>query len=330
MRVITLKKFGSADMLQLDESATPKPQSGEVLIRVRAAGINRPDILQRQGLYPAPADASPILGLEVAGEIVACGENVFGWQPGDRVCALVNGGGYADYAVAPAAQCLPIPKEFSYVEAAALPETFFTVWSNLWLRAKIKSGESLLVHGGTSGIGTTAIQLAVAFGIKVFATAGSGEKCKAIAALGAVAINYREQDFAEEIKTLTQGKGVNVILDIVGDNYIQKNIAAAAKDGRIVSIAFLNGSRAHLDLMPLLLKRLTLTGSTLRGQSPQVKAAIAQDLKQTVWPLLTAEKDGVPNIKPIIDSVFALADVASAHKRMESSLHIGKIILSLE
>ena len=330
MRVITLKKFGSADMLQLDESATPKPQSGEVLIRVRAAGINRPDILQRQGLYPAPADASPILGLEVAGEIVACGENVFGWQPGDSVCALVNGGGYADYAVAPAAQCLPIPTEFSYVEAAALPETFFTVWSNLWLRAKIKSGESLLVHGGTSGIGTTAIQLAVAFGIKVFATAGSGEKCKAIAALGAVAINYREQDFAEEIKTLTQGKGVNVILDIVGDNYIQKNIAAAAKDGRIVSIAFLNGSRAHLDLMPLLLKRLTLTGSTLRGQSPQVKAAIAQDLKQTVWPLLTAEKDGVPNIKPIIDSVFALADVASAHKRMESSLHIGKIILSLE
>lgn len=330
MRVITLKKFGSADMLQLDESPTPKPRSGEVLIRVRAAGINRPDILQRQGLYPAPADASPILGLEVAGEVAACGEDVFDWQPGDKVCALVNGGGYAEYALAPAAQCLPIPRDFSYIEAAALPETFFTVWSNLWQRAKLKAGESLLIHGGTSGIGITAIQLAIAFGVKVFATAGSAEKCKAIEALGGVAINYREQDFVEELKHLTQGQGVNVILDMVGDDYIQKNISAAAKEGRIVSIAFLNGSKAHLDLMPLLLKRLTLTGSTLRAQSPQAKAAIAQELKHYVWPLLNAEKEGLPKIKPVIDSVFALADVANAHKRMESSQHIGKIILRVQ
>jgi len=327
MKIITIKEFGSPHVLQLQDGESPKPKVDEVLIRVHAAGINRPDIIQRQGLYPAPADASPILGLEVAGEIIARGENVVEWNVGDKVCALVNGGGYAEYAVAPAAQCLLIPEGFSFIQAAALPETFFTVWHNLWQRAKIQTGESLLVHGGTSGIGTTAIQLAVAFGIKVFSTAGSTLKCQTIEALGSVAINYREQDFAEEIKRYTHGQGVNVILDIVGDEYIQKNISAAAKEGRIVSIAFLNGSKAHLDLMPLLMKRLTLTGSTLRAQSPQVKANIAQELKQHVWPLLGNEQE---KIKPIIDSVFPLSDVVKAHERMESNQHIGKIVLILE
>ena len=324
MQTITLKKFGATDVLELGDSPIPTPKSGEVLIRVHAAGINRPDILQRQGLYPAPADASPILGLEVAGEITALGENVTDWKIGDKVCALVNGGGYAEYAVAPVAQCLPIPDSFSFIQAAALPETFFTVWHNLFQRAQLKAGETLLIHGGTSGIGTTAIQLAVAFCVKVFATAGSAEKCQAIESLGAMAINYREQDFVAEIKSQTQGQGVNVILDMVGGDYIQRNFSAAAKDARIVNIAFLNGSKTELDLMPLMLKRLTLTGSTLRAQSAQVKAGIAQELKRQAWPLLNHQK-----IKPIIDSVFPFAEVAKAHERMESSQHIGKIILNI-
>ena len=327
MKTITITEFGSPQVLQLQDVEIPKPKLGEVLVRVHAAGINRPDIVQRQGLYPPPADASPVLGLEVSGEIVECGEHVYEWTVGDKVCALVNGGGYAEYAVAPATQCLPIPAGFSFVQAAALPETFFTVWSNLWVRAGLKEGESLLVHGGTSGIGTTAIQLAIAVGNKVFATAGSVEKCKAIEELGAVAINYREQDFVGEIKRHTQDKGVDVILDMVGGDYIQKNISAAAKDGRIVNIAFLQGSKVNLDVMPLMLKRLTLTGSTLRAQSPQAKANIAQELKQYVWPLLGV---GYKNIKPIIDSVFPFGDVVKAHERMESSQHIGKIILTLE
>lgn len=323
MYVITLKKIGTPDVLEIGDSPIPTPNSDEVLIRVHAAGINRPDILQRQGLYPAPADASPILGLEVAGEISEIGKDVTEWKIGDKVCALVNGGGYAEYAVAPAAQCLPIPDNFSFAQAAALPETFFTVWHNLFQRAQLKAGETLLVHGGTSGIGTTAIQLAVTFGVNVFATAGSMEKCQAITSLGAVAINYREQDFVAEIKTQTQGQGVNVILDMVGGDYIQRNISAAAKDARIVNIAFLNGSKTELDLMPLMLKRLTLTGSTLRAQSPQIKAKIAQELKKQVWPLLDQQK-----IKPIIDSAFPFSEVAKAHERMESSQHIGKIILT--
>jgi NADPH:quinone reductase len=324
MRLITLKNFGGPYVLGVGDSPIPAPKSGEVLIRVHAAGINRPDILQRQGLYPAPADASPVLGLEVAGEISALGENVIDWKIGDKVCALVNGGGYAEYAIAPAAQCLPIPDNFSFIQAAALPETFFTVWHNLFQRAQLKSGETLLVHGGTSGIGTTAIQLAIAFCVKVFATAGSAEKCQAIESLGAVAINYREQDFVTEIKTQTQGQGVNVILDMVGGDYIQRNFSAAAKDGRIVNIAFLNGSKVELDLMPIMLKRLMLTGSTLRAQSPHIKAAIAQELKQQVWPLLNKHA-----ILPMIDSVFPLHDVVHAHERMESSRHIGKIILTI-
>ncbi len=324
MRYIAMKASGEADVLYLDQTSIPQPGAGEVLIRVAAAGINRPDILQRKGLYPPPADASPILGLEVAGDIIACGDDVTDWKIGDQVCALVNGGGYAEYALAPAAQCLPIPSGFSLIEAAALPETFFTVWSNLWMRAGLKTGETLLVHGGSSGIGTTAIQLAVALGVKVFATAGSAEKCAAINTLGGVAINYHEQDFVEQIKNQTSGQGANVILDMVGGDYIQRNFSVAAKDGRIVNIAFLNGSKSQLDLMPLMLKRLTLTGSTLRAQSPAAKAKIAQQLKAQVWPLLDTQR-----IKPLIDSVFPLAEVAKAHERMESGNHIGKIVLNI-
>lgn len=325
MKLIKLKSFGASDIMEVSNSVIPIPKSDEVLIRVHAAGINRPDILQRQGAYPAPADASPILGLEVAGEIVSVGEDVKNWKSGDKVCALVNGGGYAEYAVAPATQCLPFPQHFSWVQAAALPETFFTVWHNMFQRAQLKSGETLLIHGGTSGIGTTAIQLATAFGVNVFATAGSVEKCKAIESFGAVAINYREQDFVVEIKSHTQGQGVNVILDMVGGDYIQRNFSAASKEGRIVNIAFLGGSKTELDLMPLMLKRLTLTGSTLRAQSAAVKSIIAQELLAQVWPLLNAQK-----IKPVIDSVFPFADVVKAHERMESNQHIGKIILDVD
>jgi len=324
MQIIGMKNSGAPDVLYLASAETPQPKSGEVLIHVHAAGINRPDILQRQGLYPAPADASPILGLEVAGEIAEIGKDVVDWKIGDKVCALVNGGGYAEYAIAPAAQCLTIPDNFSFIQAAALPETVFTVWHNLFQRVQLKTGEILLVHGGTSGIGTTAIQLAIAFGVKVFATAGSVEKCQTIESLGAVAINYRKQDFVAEVKSKTQRQGVNVILDMVGGDYIQRNFSAAAKDGRIVNIAFLNGSKTELDLMPLMLKRLMLTGSTLRAQSAQVKTGIAQELKQQVWPLLNQQK-----IKPIIDSVFPFGEVAKAHERMESSQHIGKIVLTL-
>ena len=325
MKLIKLKSFGASDIMEVSNSVIPIPKSDEVLIRVHAAGINRPDILQRQGAYPPPADASPILGLEVAGEIVSVGEDVKNWKSSDKVCALVNGGGYAEYASAPAAQCLPVPQHFSWVQAAALPETFFTVWHNLFQRAQLKSGETLLIHGGTSGIGTTAIQLATAFSVNLFATAGSVEKCKSIESLGAVAINYREQDFVAEIKSYTQGQGVNVILDMVGGDYIQRNFSAASKEGRIVNIAFLNGSKTELDLMPLMLKRLTLTGSTLRAQSAAVKSIIAQELLAQVWPLLNAQK-----IKPVIDSVFPFADVVKAHERMESNQHIGKIILDVD
>ncbi len=303
----------------------PVPKANEVLIRVHAAGINRPDVLQRQGLYPPPADASPILGLEVAGEVVVCGDQVARWQVGDKVCALVNGGGYAEYALAPEAQCLPIPESFSFVEAATLPETFFTVWHNLFQRAQLMAGETLLIHGGTSGIGVCAIQLAVVFGVNVIATASSAEKCAAITALGAVAINYHEQDFVAVVKQLTAGQGANVILDMVGGDYIQRNFSAATKEGRIVSIAFLNGSKVNIDLMPIMLKRLTLTGSTLRAQSAVAKAKIAQELEFRVWPFFAAKK-----IKPVIDSVFSFAQVVDAHRRMESNQHIGKIVLNLE
>ena len=310
--------------MKVRDTDIPAPGVGEVLIRVRAAGVNRPDILQRQGLYPPPPDASPVLGLEVAGEILACGDDVLQWKPGDKVCALVNGGGYAEFSIAPAAHCLPIPDALGFTDAAALPETMFTVWHNLWQRAKLVAGETLLVHAGASGIGVTAIQLAVAMGITVFVTAGSQEKCMTCQRLGAIAINYREQDFVSEIKRLTDGKGVDVILDIVGGDYIQRNFAVAAKEGRIVNIAFLQGSKTAVDFMPLMLKRLTLTGSTLRAQSAAVKANIAVELQEKIWPLVAR---GV--IKPVIDSIFPLEQVIAAHERMESNAHIGKIILEI-
>ncbi len=323
MKSIYIEKPGAAENLSVIESEIPVPKEDEVLLRVYAAGVNRPDILQRQGVYPPPADASPILGLEVAGEVVVCGKQARSLQLGDKVCALVSGGGYAEYVVAPQAQCMPIPKHYSYEQAAALPETFFTVWHNLFQRAKLTSGETVLIHGGASGIGTTAIQLASAFGAKVYATASTPEKCEAISLLGAEAICYKQEDFVAAIKRLTHGQGVNVILDIVGGDTLQKNFSAAALEGRIVNIAFLNGSKITLDLMPLMLKRLTLTGSTLRAQSVLMKAKIADELLQHVWPLLNQEK-----IKPVIDSVYALSDVIKAHQRMESNLHVGKIVLT--
>lgn len=323
MKFIHLSAFGAADVLQLHNMPTPTPAAGEVLIQVAAAGVNRPDVLQRKGLYPPPPDASPVLGLEVAGEIVACGTGVTRWRKGDKVCALVNGGGYAEFAVAPAAQCLPIPASLSMLEAAALPETFFTVWHNLFQRARLAEGETVLIHGGSSGIGTTAIQMAHARGNRVFVTAGSAEKCTACEAMGAEkAINYRTTDFVSEIKQLTSNRGVDVILDMVGGDYIQRNITCAAHDGRIVNIAYLNGSEVSVNLMPVMLKRLTLTGSTLRAQSPAMKENIARELQEFIWPLLENKK-----IKPIIFASFPLAEAAAAHQLMESSQHIGKIVL---
>jgi len=325
MKYIELMAPGLADQMRVSDMPTPEPKADEVLIRVFAAGVNRPDIMQRQGLYPPPQDASSVLGLEVAGEVVACGETVNQWRTGDKVCALVNGGGYAEYALAPQAQCLPIPSCLTFVEAAALPETFFTVWHNLWQRACLQAGETLLIHGGSSGIGTTAIQMAVALGVKVFVTAGNDEKCKSCEKLGATkAINYRTQDFVAEIKRLTDGYGVDVILDMVGGDYIQRNLSAAALEGRIVNIAYLNGSKTGMDFMPLMLKRLTLTGSTLRAQSAVVKQSIAQDLKTHIWPLLEKQM-----VKPVVAGTFPFAEVSKAHRLMESSEHIGKIILDM-
>lgn len=323
MKAVYFDKAGDASCLELRDLPRPEPKADEVLIRVVAAGVNRPDVLQRQGVYPAPKGASPLLGLEVAGEVVACGTAVTQWQPGDKVCALVNGGGYAEFAVAPQTQCLPVPEALTMTEAAALPETFFTVWHNLWQRARLAAGESLLIHGGSSGIGTTAIQIAKALGVKVFATAGSAEKCAACEQLGALkAINYREQDFVAVIKQLTASQGVDVILDMVGGDYVQRNLSAAAIEGRIVNIAYLQGSKVEMELMPIMLKRLTLTGSTLRAQSATVKQQIAAELFTKVWPLLNDKK-----IKPLIFATFPLSEVADAHRLMEGGRHIGKIVL---
>ncbi|WP_105101420.1 NAD(P)H-quinone oxidoreductase [Microbulbifer pacificus] len=325
MRYIDLPEFGGPEKMQLAQGDVPVAGAGEVLIRVEAAGVNRPDVVQRAGFYPPPAGASPVLGLEVAGQVAAVGEGVTRWQVGERVCALTNGGGYAEYALAPAAQCLPVPEGLTAVEAAALPETFFTVWSNLIHRAHLKQGETLLVHGGSSGIGTSAIQIAVSLGVRVFATAGSAEKCAACKKLGAErAINYREQDFVAEVRAATNNRGADVILDMVGGDYVDRNIQAAAQDGRIVNIAFLAGARVEVNMLPVMLKRLTLTGSTLRPQRPEVKAAIARDLLEQVWPLVATGK-----IRPQIAATFPLADVAAAHRLMESSNHIGKIVLEI-
>lgn len=322
---IEIKEPGAPNVLVPCERPMPEPAAGEVLIEVAAAGINRPDVLQRTGGYPPPPGASDIPGLEIAGEVVALGANVTGLKLGDQVTALVTGGGYAEYCVAPAPQCLPIPKGFTAVQAAALPETFFTVWTNVFDRGALKPGETLLVHGGSSGIGTTAIQLASHMGARVFATAGSAEKCKACEDLGAErGINYRDEDFVAIAKELTGGKGVNVVLDMVGGSYVQRNISALAPDGRLCYIAFLGGSKAEVNLAPVMLKRITISGSTLRARSVEFKAEIAQNLKKTVWPLLESGE-----IAPVIHQTFPLREASKAHEMMESSAHIGKIVLTV-
>jgi len=314
---------GGPEVMVLATGPVPRPATGEVLIRVAAAGINRPDILQRTGNYPPPPGASPILGLEVSGTVAALGAEVAGWHEGDAVCALVAGGGYAEYCVAPAPQCLPVPKGVALVDAAGLPETFFTVWTNVFDRGRLAAGESFLVHGGSSGIGTTAIQLARAFGAHVFATAGSPEKCAVCRDLGAErAIDYRQEDFVAVLKEATQGRGVDVILDMVGGPYVEKNLRSLAIEGRLVQIAFLQGSKVTLDLAHLMMRRQTITGSTLRPRPVAEKAAIARNLRDKVWPLIEAGK-----VRPVIDRTFPLAEAAAAHRLMESSAHIGKILL---
>jgi len=319
-------KGGPAAVMQPAEGPTPQPQAGEVLIDVHYAGVNRPDLLQRAGSYPPPPGASPILGLEVAGRVCAVAPDVKQWKTGDMVCALTPGGGYAEYCAAPAPHCLPIPKGLSLQEAAALPENFFTVWTNVFDRGRLKAGESFLVHGGSSGIGLTAIQLAKAFGAIVYTTVGNGEKAGFCRSIGAdAAINYREQDFVAEIAQLTNRKGVDLILDMVGGPYIEKNLKSLAPDGRLVQIAFLQGSNATLDFLPIMIKRITFTGSTLRPRTVAQKAAIAQDLHRQVWPLLEAGE-----VKPVIHATFALNDARRAHELMESSKHIGKIMLEVK
>lgn len=326
MRHIAMVGTGGPEVLALAEAPMPEPGPGEVLIAVHAAGVNRPDIAQREGRYPPPPGASPILGLEVAGVIAALGPGVEGWRVGDRVCALVNGGGYAEFVAVPAPQCLPIPAGYDFIRAAAIPETYFTVWANLFERGRLARGETALIHGGTSGIGTTAIQLAHEFGATVYATAGSAEKCLACLRLGAAAaIDYRAQDFVEEIKRLTDGRGVDVILDMVGGDYIPRNIRCLALDGRLVIIAFLRGSKVtEMDFLPVMTRRLTITGSTMRPRSTAQKGAIAEALRRHVWPVLEAGRCG-----PVIHTVFPLAAAADAHRLMESSQHIGKIVLAV-
>ena len=323
MNYIQIEKDGDPEVLKLDSMPVPEPGPGEVLIHVAAAGVNRPDIMQRKGLYPPPACATDVPGLEVSGTVVSLGQNVSELLINSEVCALVNCGGYAEYCLAAASICLPVPEKVLLVNAAGIPETFFTVWTNVFKRGQLKAGESLLVHGGSSGIGTTAIQLGKAFGATVYTTAGTSDKCEFCNNLGAdAAINYREQDFSEEIKRLTEGKGVNVILDMVGGPYFPKNIRLLADEGRLVQIALMQGSKAEVDFRSLLLKRVTLTGSTLRPRSAEEKTKIAQALQKNVWPLLESGA-----IRPIIHQTFPLKQASEAHRMMESSAHIGKILL---
>lgn len=322
MRAVEITKPGGPEVLQVTDRPVPEPGHGQVVIKVAWAGVNRPDALQRAGLYAPPPTASDLPGLEAAGEIVALGAGVAGVSVGDQVCALLPGGGYAEYVATPAAHCLPVPEGMALKEAACLPETFFTVWSNVFTRGGLQGGERFLVHGGSSGIGTTAIQLASAFGARVFATAGSAEKCAACVELGAeIAINYREQDFVEVVRG--EG-GADLILDMVGGDYIPRNLKTLADDGRLVQIAFLQGPKVEVNFAQLMMRRLTMTGSTLRPQSDLAKARIAQDLHEAVWPLLAAKR-----IAPVMDQVFPLDEAANAHARMESSDHIGKIVLSV-
>lgn len=322
MRAIEITKPGGPEVLQETTRPMPVADHGQVVLKVAYAGVNRPDALQRAGMYAPPPTASDLPGLEASGEVVSVGDGVSGLAVGDKVCALLPGGGYAQYVATPAAHCLPVPAGLSLKEAACLPETFFTVWSNVFTRGGLKAGERFLIHGGSSGIGTTAIQLAHAFGARVFVTAGSDEKCAACVALGAErAINYRDEDFATVMKT--EG-GANLILDMVGGDYIPRNVATLAEDGRLVQIAFLQGPKVELNFALMMMKRLTITGSTLRPQSDLAKARIAQDLAEAVWPLIEAGK-----VKPVMDETFDFADAAKAHARMESSAHIGKIVLSV-
>ncbi len=325
MTVVEIAAPGGPEQLKTAIRPVPRPGAGEVLVRVAAAGVNRPDVMQRQGNYPPPPGASDIPGLEVAGEIVMLGPNVSGSAVGDQVTALLSGGGYAEYAVAAAPLCLPIPDGLNLIEAAALPETYFTVWTNLFERGGCKSGDSVLIHGGTSGIGTTAIQLARAWGARVFATAGSPEKARACETFGAVrGIDYRSEDFVEVIRRETEGKGVDVILDMVAGSYVARNFQAAAIEGRIVVISLLGGSRAEISMGVMLTKRLTLTGSTLRARTVAQKAAVAEGVRRNVWPLLSAGR-----VRPVIHATFPLAKASEAHRLMETSQHIGKIVLSV-
>ncbi len=324
MRAIEITQYGEPEVLKLGTRPVPQPASGEVLIRMAATGINRADTMQRRGNYPVPPGTTDIPGLELSGTIAAVGDGVSDWRVGDEVCALVQGGSYADYCIAPAPQCLPVPKGLSLIEAGSLPETFFTVWSNVFDRGALKGEETLLVQGGTSGIGVTAIQLAHALGHRVFVTAGSDEKCAACLQLGAdLAINYRTEDFVKVIKEVTGGKGVDVVLDMVGGSYVNRNLQCMAEDGRLVYIATMGGAKAEINVVALMQKRLSITGSTLRARPVEFKAAITRNLREKVWPLIEAGK-----IKPVIYKTFALADAASAHALMESSQHIGKIMLT--
>jgi putative PIG3 family NAD(P)H quinone oxidoreductase len=325
MHAVAITTPGGSEVLKMVEQPTPRPGPGQVLVKVAAAGVNRPDVAQRAGSYPPPPGHSPLPGLEIAGEVVEAGPGTTRWKVGDKVCALVNGGGYAEYCIAEETSALPIPAGFDMVHAAALPETYFTVWNNVFERGRLAPGEWLLVHGGSSGIGTTAIQLAKALGAHVIATAGSADKCQACLDLGADrAVNYRTEDFVAAAKAATGGKGVNVVLDMVGGDYTDKNVILAAEDGRIVQIATLGGAEAKVNLARLMIKRVTLTGSTLRPRSREVKAGFARALEEKVWPLLAAGK-----VKVVLDSTFPLAQAADAHRRLETSEHIGKVVLTV-
>jgi NADPH2:quinone reductase len=325
MTAIAISEYGAPDVLKPQTRPTPKPAAGEILIKVAAAGVNRPDLSQRKGQYPAPPGASDLPGLEVSGTVAALGAGASRYKVGDKVCALVHGGGYAEYVAVHETSALPVPPNLSMIEAAAIPETFFTVWTNVFDRGRLQPGETLLVHGGSSGIGTTAIMLAKAWGARVFATAGSEAKCEACRKLGAdVAINYKTQDFVEEVKKATDGQGVDVILDMVAGPYVSRNFQAAAQFGRIVQIAVQGGYKVELDVRPIQGKCLTYTGSTLRPRTVEQKGAIAAALEKNAWPFITQGK-----IKPVIDSTFAFNDAAKAHARMEEGAHIGKIVLTL-
>ncbi len=325
MTAIEIVEPGGPEVLKPTERPRPEPELGEILVKVAAAGVNRPDCMQRAGGYAPPPGASDIPGLEVAGAIVALGDGVAEWNLGDEVCALVSGGGYAEYCVVPAPQALPLPRDFDMTRAAAVPETYFTVWTNVFERGRLDGGERFLIHGGASGIGTTAIQLGVAFGARVVATAGTAEKCAVCEELGAErAINYREEDFVAVIGELTGGEGVDLIVDMVGGDYLERNLAALAIEGRLVQIALQHGTSAEINVLPLMVKRLTFTGSTLRPRSVEQKAAIATALLENVWPLLNEGRVG-----PVMDSTFPLAEAAQAHARMESGAHIGKIVLTV-